>query len=54
MRVSNFLLWHIHYTELHVTQTCWPDFREESLKKAFEAYRQRVRKFGGLVGEAKP
>jgi undecaprenyl diphosphate synthase len=54
MRVSNFLLWHIHYTEMHVTQTCWPDFREESLEEAFAAYRRRIRKFGGLVGEAKP
>lgn len=51
MRVSNFLLWQISYSELHVATECWPAFREEHLERAFQAYRQRVRKFGGLVGE---
>ena len=49
MRVSNFLLWQISYTELHVTQTCWPEFREEHLEAAVADYQRRVRKFGGLV-----
>jgi len=49
MRFSNFLLWQVSYTELHVTQACWPEFREEQLEEAFESYRRRVRKFGGLV-----
>jgi len=49
MRVSNFLLWHISYSELHVTETCWPDFREPQLEEAFENYARRERKFGGLV-----
>jgi len=52
MRFSNFLLWQVSYTELFVTQTCWPDFREEALDEALESYARRVRKFGGLVPEA--
>jgi undecaprenyl diphosphate synthase len=51
LRVSNFLLWQISYTEIYVTQTCWPDFRAEELDDAFRAYAGRVRKFGGLVPE---
>ena len=54
LRVSNFLLWQISYTELFVTQITWPEFREEALEEAFAAYRGRVRKFGGLVPEAAP
>jgi undecaprenyl diphosphate synthase len=54
LRVSNFLLWQISYTELYVTPVHWPGFREESLEEAFEAYRRRVRKFGGLVPETAP
>lgn len=49
MRFSNFLLWQVSYTELYVTQVCWPDFREPELAAAFEDYRRRVRKFGGLT-----
>jgi undecaprenyl diphosphate synthase len=51
VRVSNFLLWQIHYTELHVTPTCWPDFRDEALDEALAEYARRERKFGGLVPE---
>jgi undecaprenyl diphosphate synthase len=51
LRVSNFLLWQVSYAELHVTPTCWPEFREESLEEAFASYARRVRKFGGLVPE---
>ena len=47
-RVSNFLLWQLSYTELFVTDVCWPDFREESLDSALDAYAERVRTFGGL------
>jgi undecaprenyl diphosphate synthase len=54
MRVSNFLLWQISYTELFVTPVTWPEFREDGLEEAFAAYRGRVRKFGGLVPEAAP
>jgi len=50
MRVSNFLLWQISYTELYVTPVCWPDFRSEEFHKALDAYAQRRRTFG-LVQE---
>jgi len=49
MRMSNFLLWQGHYAELWITPALWPDFRKEHLHQAFEEYRKRVRKFGGLV-----
>jgi undecaprenyl diphosphate synthase len=48
MRISNFLLWQISYTELWITSTLWPDFREDDLLQACSAYASRVRKFGGL------
>ena len=46
MRVSNFLLWQISYSELYVTQTLWPDFREEQFCEALEEYARRDRRFG--------
>ena len=49
MRVSNFLLWQISYSELYVTETLWPDFRREHLHAAIRAYAGRERRFGGLV-----
>ncbi|MFH1039148.1 MAG: undecaprenyl diphosphate synthase family protein [PVC group bacterium] len=49
MRVSNFLLWEISYTELWVTPVCWPDFGRENLEAAIADYRQRERRFGGLI-----
>ena len=49
MRVSNFLLWQISYSEFYVTPTCWPEFRKRHLREAIGAYRRRVRKFGGLL-----
>jgi undecaprenyl diphosphate synthase len=45
-RLSNFLLWQSAYTELYVTETLWPDFREAELLKALETYQQRQRRFG--------
>ncbi len=48
MRVSNFLLWQISYTELLVTQTLWPDFRKPQFYAALEEYALRHRRFGGL------
>ncbi|HWI59709.1 MAG TPA: polyprenyl diphosphate synthase, partial [Bacillota bacterium] len=48
MRVSNFLLWQISYTELVVTPTLWPDFRKPQFCAALEEYTQRHRRFGGL------
>jgi undecaprenyl diphosphate synthase len=50
MRVSNFYLWQIAYTELYVTETLWPDFREAQFLAALEHYQHRERRFG-LTGE---
>lgn len=49
MRISNFLLWQISYSELYVTDVLWPDFREQHLHEAFVAFASRERRFGGLV-----
>ena len=46
MRISNFLLWQIAYTELYVTDVLWPDFREEEILKAIAEYQTRKRRFG--------
>ena len=46
MRLSNFLLWQLSYTELYATDTLWPDFREEHFFKALAEYGQRHRRFG--------
>jgi len=48
MRISNFLLWQLSYSEIWVTPVCWPDFREKHLHEAVAAYNERIRKFGGL------
>ena len=48
MRISNFLLWQISYSELWVTPTLWPDFRADDLMQACLAFAARERKFGGL------
>jgi undecaprenyl diphosphate synthase len=48
MRISNFLLWQISYSEFYVTETCWPDFSKKSLEKAILAYTQRNRRFGTI------
>lgn len=45
-RISNFLIWQLAYTELFFTECYWPDFNSDELKKAFEWYRQRERRFG--------
>ncbi len=45
-RVSNFLLWQLAYTELHFTDTLWPDFDATALEAAFTSYRMRERRFG--------
>ena len=49
MRVSNFLLWQIAYTELYVTDAFWPDFRREALSEAVRSYQDRDRRFGRLA-----
>jgi len=53
MRVSNFLLWQIAYSELYVTPVLWPDFRKEQLLAAIEDYQKRVRKFGKTAEQVK-
>lgn len=52
MRISNFLLWQISYAELWVTQTFWPDFRQEHLFNALRDFAGRERRFGGLSGKS--
>lgn len=47
-RISNFLLWHISYTELYVTPTLWPEFDKEELHMAVLDYSRRERRFGGV------
>jgi len=48
MRVSNFLLWQIAYSEIWVTETLWPDFRRRHLLEAVVAYQKRDRRYGGI------
>jgi undecaprenyl diphosphate synthase len=48
MRLSNFLLWQLSYTELYVTDVLWPDFGAEDFKKAIEVYGKRRRRFGDI------
>jgi undecaprenyl diphosphate synthase len=48
MRVSNFLLWQISYSELVITPTLWPDFRKAQFFEALEEYARRHRRFGGV------
>ena len=57
MRISNFLLWQIAYSELYVTETLWPDFTRRDLLQAILEYQKRDRRFGGLSavpGDAGP
>ena len=46
LRLSNYLLWQMAYTELYFTDTLWPDFREESFYEAIIDYQKRERRFG--------
>jgi undecaprenyl diphosphate synthase len=52
MRVSNFLLWQIAYSEIYVTETLWPDFRRRHLLEAVLAYQKRERRYGGIPSPA--
>ena len=49
LRVSNFLLWQIAYSEIWTTQVFWPDFTPDMLVEAIKMYQKRERRFGGLV-----
>ncbi len=48
MRISNFLLWQLAYTELYICDTLWPDFRREHLYEAILNFQQRERRFGKI------
>jgi len=48
MRISNFLLWQVAYSEIFVTETLFPDFRREEIFKAILEFQKRDRRFGGV------
>ncbi len=48
MRISNFLLWQLAYTEIYVADVLWPDFRKKDLLLALLSYQKRKRRFGGI------
>lgn len=48
-RISNFLLWQLAYTEIHVTNAYWPDFRREALYAALDDFQHRERRFGRVL-----
>ena len=49
-RISNFLLWQLAYSEMHITSQCWPAFRRAHLYEAIRDYQNRERRFG-MVSE---
>lgn len=49
MRISNFLLWQVSYSEIYVHDICWPDFGKDQLHEAFRDYGRRERKFGKVL-----
>ncbi len=51
LRISNFLLWQLAYSEFYFTDVAWPDFTKEELEKAVEAYNGRDRRFGLIKEE---
>lgn len=53
MRISNFLLWQIAYSELYISEILWPDFRREHLFEAIRSYQQRERRFGKISEQVK-
>ena len=48
MRLSNYLLWQLAYSEIYVTDCLWPDFNREELLEAIRQYNRRERRFGGV------
>jgi undecaprenyl diphosphate synthase len=54
LRVSNFLLWQIAYSEIWVTDTLWPDFEKQHLYEAIIAFQKRERRYGGLEPQLVP
>ena len=51
MRISNFYLWQLAYTEIFVTETLWPDFREAEYVAALAEYQRRERRYGRVLGD---
>ena len=49
LRLSNFLLWQLAYTEIYVTDVLWPDFNKEELQKAVDSFGKRERRYGGRL-----
>ena len=50
-RLSNYLLWQLAYSEFYFTNVPWPEFDEQELKKAIDAYENRDRRYGGIKEE---
>ncbi len=48
MRLSNFLLWQLSYSEFYITDVMWPDFRKDQFRDAIDAYAKRKRRFGDV------
>ena len=53
LRISNFLMYQIAYTELYFTDVLWPDFNESHLLKAIIEYQSRIRRYGLTTGQVK-
>lgn len=53
LRLSNYLLWQLAYSELYVTDCLWPDFNKEELMEAIRQYNKRDRRFGGVKSDTK-
>ena len=51
LRVSNFLIWQVAYSEWYVTPTYWPDFDREEYRRALEAYANRDRRYGKVASK---
>ncbi len=51
LRLSNYLLWQLAYTEFYFTEIPWPDFTKEELEKAIAQYNKRDRRYGGVKEE---
>jgi undecaprenyl diphosphate synthase len=49
MRISNFLLWQLSYSEFYITEKLWPDFDEKELESAISSFQKRKRRFGGIA-----
>jgi len=54
LRVSNFLLWQIAYSEFYIDERCWPDFDEAAFEQALRTYLERDRRFGGVNASDEP